>query len=251
MQKQNVGSTRIMKVNLSENNESKEKKTASPISIKGDKVSLNWGSVDMSKVIYTTVEPLFKGETVFIIGGGPSLNEFNWDLLKDKKVIAINRAYQFCKTAQVVYWTDGRFYQWNKDELDALTSKKYTIQPSANQIDVNVLKRGIRHGLETIPTTLAHGDNGGYAAINLAYHLGAKEIVLLGYDMGNINGESHFHDGYPVSITTDETYQNRFMAGFPSLFEELKKKNIKIWNASKISKLVGISRITIEQALRL
>jgi hypothetical protein len=249
-QPQSIGRTRIIKSNVGDNNESRTKAMNSPTVIPHEKVSLNWGKVDMSKVTYTKVEPLYKGQTVYIIGGGPSLKGFNWDLLKGKKVIAINRAYEFCK-AEVVYWTDGRFYQWNKDELDALTATKYTIQPSANQINVNVIRRGMRHGLETNPSMLAHGDNSGYAAINLAYHLGAKQIVLLGYDMGNVNGESHFHDGYQVSATTDDTYETRFMKGFPYLADMLKEKGINVWNVSPISKLTCFQRLTIEQALRL
>ena len=246
----NVGSTRIIKSPTSENKEGRIKNIISPTVIKHDGVSLNWGKVDMSKVVYTKVDPLYKGEIIYIIGGGPSLKDFNWDLLKGKRVIAINKAYQFYD-ADVVYWTDSRFYNWNKDELDALTAIKYTIQPSANQKDVNVIKRGMQHGLETNPSMLAHGDNSGYAAINLAYHLGAKQIVLLGYDMGNVNGESHFHDGYQVSATADATYENRFMKGFPYLADMLKEIGINVWNVSPISKLTCFQRLTIQQALRL
>ena len=249
-QPQHVGGTRIIKSHSSENNESRNKAMNSPTVIQHDKLSLNWGKVDMSKVMYTKVEPLYKGQTVYIVGGGPSLKNFNWDLLKNKKVIAINRAYEFCN-ADVVYWTDTRFYQWNKDELDALTATKYTIQPSANQINVNVIRKGMRHGLETNPSLLAHGDNSGYAAINLAYHLGAKQIVLLGYDMGNVKDSTHFHDGYKVTPTTDETYETRFMTGFPILAELLKEKGINVWNASPISKLTCFQKLTIQQALRL
>lgn len=247
----NVGTTRIIKSPASENGESRTANSNSPINIQRDKVTLNWGKVDLSKVNFTKVEPLYKGETIYIIGGGPSLSNFNWDLLKGKRVIAINRAYQFYKNSDVVYWTDGRFYKWNKDELDLVTALKYTIQPSPNQIGVNALKRGMRHGLETNPAMLAHGDNSGYAAINLAYHLGAKQIVLLGYDMGNISGESHFHDGYPVSATADETYEKRFMEGFPYMASLLKEHDVKVWNASSVSKLTCFPKLTIEQALRL
>ena len=32
-----------------------------------------------------------KDKSLFIVGGGPSLTEFDWELLKDKNVLVINR----------------------------------------------------------------------------------------------------------------------------------------------------------------
>ena len=66
-----------------------------------------------------------------------------------------------------------------------------------------ILKKGQKFGLESARDTLAHGNNSGYAAINLAVHLGAARIVLLGYDMGNDGKVSHFHEGYPPNATAE------------------------------------------------
>ena len=64
--------------------------------------------------IYAHVKPIWLDETVFIIGGGPSLKGFNWSLLAGKKTIAINRAIQFYPKADALYFTDGRVYSWYK-----------------------------------------------------------------------------------------------------------------------------------------
>ena len=201
----------------------------------------------------TSVQPIFRGKTCFIIGGGPSLSKIDWNQLAGKNTIAINKAFISYPNADVLYWTDSRFYSWYKNRIDQYKGIKYAIRFNATQNgEVQLLNRGIRFGLETRADTLAHGNNSGYAAINLAYHLGAKKIVLLGYDMGNVGGKSHYHEGYSATRTTsDEIYQKQFIPGFTFIANELKKKNIEVWNGCPTSKLTVFPRISLERALNI
>ena len=199
---------------------------------------------------YDTVKPLWLGETVYIIGGGPSLKGFNWQQLNTKKTIAINRAVQFYPNADAVYWTDARVYMWYKKDIDKFKGLKFTVKAASNYAGkVNVLKKGVKFGLEAKRDSLAHGNNSGYAAINLAVHLGAKRIILLGYDMGNEGSNSHFHDGYPVNATAENIYKNQFIPGFNILRELLYSKGIECYNASIHSKLDVFPKIDMIRAL--
>lgn len=201
---------------------------------------------------FSTVQPIWKGETVFVIGGGPSLSNFNWESLRNRKVIAVNKAFLNCPWAGAMFWTDSRFYQWYKDDINNFSGLKYTIRPKDYYpSNIDVLRKGARFGLETSPSALAHGNNSGYAAINLAYHMGAKQIILLGYDMGNDGKRSHYHEGYPVNPTSDKTYKEQFIPGFESLHSVLSQKGIPVWNASPHSKLDVFPKITITKALTL
>ena len=203
--------------------------------------------------MYSKVTPIWKGDTVFIIGGGPSLKGFDWSSLIRKKTIAINKAIQSYPNPNVLYWTDGRVYTWLKNDIDSYKGLKYTLRRGAHYDNTNsqvhVLKRGRKFGLETALDTLAHGNNSGYAAINLAIHLGAKRIILLGYDMGSDGTESHFHDGYPINATSHKIYKEQFMPGFDLLAQELKGSGIQVFNASPTSKLIAFPKISIEKAL--
>ena len=204
----------------------------------------------MDNLVYDNVEKIWDKETVYIIGGGPSLQGFNFNHLLGSNVIAINKAIFYYQMAQVLYWTDCRFYTWYKNDIDNFKCSKYTIKPQSNYAsDVKLLKRGVAHGLEESNDTLAHGNNSGYAAINLAYHLGAKRIILLGYDMGRDGEKSHFHDGYPSRPTRDGVYSEQFLPMFQSLNESLKKKGVNVMNASPYSRLQVFPKITHEQAL--
>ena len=80
-----------------------------------------------SKVKYSTVPKLFPQETIYIIGGGPSLKNFNFKTLIGKKTIAINKAIIYHPTADILYWTDGRFYTWFKNEVDNFKGLKFAI----------------------------------------------------------------------------------------------------------------------------
>jgi len=199
-----------------------------------------------------SVPPIWQGETCFIIGGGPSLTGLDWNLLGGKKTIAINKAFLSHPNADVLYWTDNRFYSWHKTEIDLFAGQKYTIRHNHNHgPGIKLLNRGMRFGLETRSDTIAHGNNSGYAAINLAYHFGVKRIILLGYDMANVGGKSHFHDGYPTRTTPDEVYQKQFIPGFKVLADGLKSKGIEIWNACPGSKLTVWPRISLAQGLNM
>ena len=198
------------------------------------------------------VDPIWAGETVYIIGGGPSLTDFNWDWLAGKKTIAINKAILSYPNADVLYWTDSRVYSWHKNEIDKFKGLKYTIRDHVSySSDSKILRKGPKFGLEESRDTLCHGNNSGYAAINLAYLFGAKKIVLLGYDMRNDGTRGHYHEGYPVPVTGDNIYRDQFIPGFKILAEILKEKKVEVYNASMNSMLTVWPKISFEQALAL
>lgn len=207
---------------------------------------------DWSKVKFHSVKAKWKGETVFIIGGGPSLKDFNFNSLKSKRTIAINKAILTYPQADVAYWSDSRVYNWYKGDIDNFKGDKYTMKPYGPLTkDIRILKNCGKIGLELDPTGIRHGNNSGHAAVNLAYHLGASTIVLLGFDMRNVGGESHFHDGYPTRKTRDAVYEKNMIPEFYSIAEDLKKRNVTVINACPGSALTYFRKMTIKQALLL
>ena len=197
---------------------------------------------------YTYIDPIFLGDTIYIVGGGTSLKGFNFDLLKDKTVIAVNKAFLHLPFAQVLYWSDTRFFEWHGKEIGEFSGIKVTCRPQPKRGDViNLLNTG-KTGLETMSYGLRDGGNSGYAAINLAYHLGAKKIVLLGFDMQTNGKETHWHEGYSSTADTG-TMERLMIPNFDSLVEPLEKRKVKVYNASPISKLTCFDKISIEEAL--
>lgn len=220
------------------------------VEIRKEKRGTRVGGFDWSKIKFTRIEPKWKGETAFIIGGGPSLNDFNFKVLDDKRTIAINKAFLYYSNADILYWTDSRFYSWYKKDIDNYKGDKYTVKPYGNlKNDIKIIKNTGKAGLEYDPSGIRHGNNSGHAAINLAYHLGVKRIVLLGFDMQNIKGVSHFHDGYPVRSTRDEVYKKSMIPYFIAISEDLKRKKIEVINACPTSALTLFKKLPIDKVL--
>lgn len=200
----------------------------------------------------TDIEPFFLGETIFIVGGGPSLKDFNFELLKNRVVIAVNKAFLYLPFAQALYWSDSSFYDSFKKEIHEFKGIKVTKNPSPKAEDIiNVVETG-REGLELEPNGIRNGGNSGYAAINLAYHLGAKKIVLMGFDAKNgAGGNSHWHDGYGKKGASDEVMQRNWLPHYSSIVNALEERRVKIYNTSILSEIKEIEKITYTEALAL
>lgn len=210
------------------------------------------------RLILNPVQPVFKQKDVFIVGGGNSLQNFNFDLLKDKCVITINRSFIHVPFAQVLYFSDYRFYMWASgkmgddneliDNFKKYKGKIYTISNKiSNDERISVLINSGKTGFDTINGKLKHGGNSGYAAINLAYHLGAKRIILMGYDMKKLKGKLHFHNGY-ISKQNELVYK-RFVAPYELLSKMTTDLGLPIYNTSLESDLPYFQKVKLEKFL--
>lgn len=198
---------------------------------------------------------IFEGQPVFIVGGGPSLRGFDWERLRDKNVIAINRAYEVVPQAAVLWWSDARFWRHHRDGITGHRAPyKATCTTGyfpEDEVPSWVFQYGMTgvSGFDTDPTHLRHGNNSAYAAQHLAAHLGAKLEILLGVDMRHgPKGESHFHEGHGFQHL-EETLTNYMAPYFKSLQEPLAERGVAVLNASVDSALTVWPRCTIDAGL--
>ena len=193
------------------------------------------------------IEKIWNDDVVYIVAGGPSLKGFDWAKLDGKKVIAINRAFSYLPNADVLYFSDTRFYEWYRDDIEKFKGLKYTISNKIKSTTVKSLKRGHETGMHTDGYTLSHGNNSGYAAINLAYMLGAKVIILLGYDLNTIK-TVNFHDGYNIE-QQNNVYKNEFIPPYLSLPRLFKRLGVLCYNANQDSELNCFPKCSLDFAL--
>lgn len=200
-------------------------------------------------VMATQVERLFPGETIAILGCGPSLNADDVNYLRGKvRVIAINAAHKLAPWADVMYAADAKYWAHVKGAPN-FTGPKYSIDANSGKwhsVGVKVLKIAGSQGLSLDPTMLAMGANSGYQSVNLAVHLGAKRILLLGYDMQKVFGREHFTNDYPAP--TSSPYQV-FLRHFASIVEPLKKVGVSVINCTPRSALTVFPRMPLREAL--
>lgn len=130
-------------------------------------------------------QPVFLNEEVYIIGGGPSLKDFDWSLLRGLNTIGCNDAYTLgSEICNCCIFGDIRWWEKHKEALENYNGEIYCIEP---RLFSKQLPERIKHvrryasGLQI--DGVGWNGNTGFAAINLAILFGSKKIYLLGFDM--------------------------------------------------------------------
>jgi hypothetical protein len=151
-------------------------------------------------ISFWDVPETWPGETVVIVGGGPSLKGYDWNELsqfKEKtsaRVIGINDAFRHGSMIDICFFGDDSWWLERRQLLTEFKGLCVSLLPCNKDAKprppwVKMLRRcagkpfGItnakRHGRDT----LAFNANSGTAAVGLAILLGCKKIILLGFDM--------------------------------------------------------------------
>lgn len=201
------------------------------------------------------VEPIFAGRTVAVLASGPSLTRADAQAVHAAgwPIVAVNNALQAAPFADVHYWTDVRWYwwygqaRWYRDfqgicacmEAWDIVERDPRLRPLINHH---------REGLSFVPGRICNGASSGYAAINLALQLGARRVVLLGFDMKpDDTGRTHFHEAHPTP-TRPEVY-GLMLKYFPTMTGELKARGLEVINATPNSALTTFPQRTLSDLI--
>lgn len=198
---------------------------------------------------------MWPGETVVCLGGGPSLTQAQADFVHGvwragrARVIAINDSYRLAPWADALYACDARWWDWHKGAPEFEGLKVSQDERLAETYpEVRRLTTTGGDGFDPNPAHLRTGKNGGYQAIHLAVHLGARRIVLLGYDMKQTGGRSHWHEGHPVP-NTEQVYARVMLPHFETLLRPLDLLGVEVLNATPGSALEVFPTARLEDVL--
>lgn len=215
---------------------------------------------------------VWKNKRCFLLGGGPSLKNFNFTLIENELVIGVNKSFiRFNTTAN--YIADMSLHDFLVCPTD--DSKQLELQRLWNSY------QGIKVVLQ-VPGKYSYGEkvyvvrriegecvsidlnqgihpgkNSGLGALMLAVALGANPIYLLGYDFkveidSRTNIErTHWHEGY--SHQTGRTLQRKlvkFVDEFNHFAPEFERLGINVINLNSLSALKCFPFNTIENILR-
>jgi hypothetical protein len=216
------------------------------------------------------------GETIFCLGNGPSLNQQNLGLLDGKIVLLTNRAFRLLDRFQpgIAYNVVGDTHGFNKIG-DSLMARPETAFVSCHSLYAYALKREYcsdKH-LYLMPAYKWQRNAGtiqpqvlpaigfsrditqriylGYSvifhAIQIAYYLGARRVVMVGVDM-NYTGDPA--KDYAIArndvphATMDYDVQAKPM--FEFFVRELKRLNVEFLNATLGGRVDCVPRVTLE-----
>lgn len=148
---------------------------------------------------YWTPTPLFAGQTVFILGGGPSLASTDLEAVDPARSIAVNVAGELLPRTAVLF---SRCATWCEGNVDLLRGwpglavvTRARLAAKAPNVKIVAMERR-----DTFPApghhAIRYGRSSGHAAVSLAVAMGARRIVLLGFDCRPVDGRTNWHDRY-------------------------------------------------------
>lgn len=205
----------------------------------------------------------WEGKPCFVVGGGPSLNGFDWSLLKGKRSIGVNLAFtkfeptlNFSMDTRFLNWLlQGKYGQAAKEKFERLRAYKvwlatYELSLPGEIFVVRVYK-SYRNGLVafTFDMTegIGHGNNSGYAALNLAVCLAANPIYLLGFDCKHEGKRSHWHKGHPIAQSP--SIAKSFIGYFDKQAPRIRAKGFRVINLNPDSALNCFRKIPVKEVL--
>jgi hypothetical protein len=189
-----------------------------------------------------TVPLAWPGETVFMIGGGPSVAGQDLRAIAGRgRVIAVNSAgVETCPRAGIVpdyiFSMDGRWLRHHEKALRAGSSAVVTCSSAVRWPGLLLLERRNPPGLteDRRAVTCQHTSMSG--AINLAGHLTgwSGRLVLIGVDgRTDPRGVTHHHTPHPWRSRAGCWDKHR--RDFASLAPVLKARGVAVLNASPVS----------------
>ena len=197
---------------------------------------------------WTTTET-WKGEDVCIIGGGPSLEDFDWSLLEDENTIGCNMAFKLGeKVCKLCIFGDARWFDVFEKELVQYKGIVFTNVPSLSKSRKSWLWTMPREMRGLHKTALGWNGNTGASAINLALILGVKTIFLLGFDMClSDEGKPNWHDR--IIQKPNKSAYPKFVEQYGRVAVDLEKKfpGRKVINVTKDSNLEVFPKIDADE----
>ncbi len=195
---------------------------------------------------------------IYIIGGGYSLLNFDFNKLKHVTTIAVNKSFSYVPNLDYFITMDFTALKKIKPIEGSKATKIFIAnfnKPYLQEKDGKIMdtRFGLIYKLEDFDMIIkSHresgigftfkdfrsGNNSGFCALQLAIALGYKEINLLGIDLNVVN-QTHFHGGYGESVEKFNKKLEQYYNSFASAIA-LIPPDIQIYNCSNSSRLKNL-----------
>ena len=164
-------------------------------------------------------------------------------------VMVVNNTHELIPNAQAMYACDLQWWERYESATRAFRGSKWTSdKQAARRYALHHINRSSGNGLCTERNCIYSGGNGGYQAINLVYHLGAKKIVLLGFDMHRNEG-GHWHGEHEGMISAPDSHVRGWVPAFDALAHDLRALGVSVVNATPGSALQCFPRSELRDCL--
>ncbi len=165
------------------------------------------------------LKDIHRGERCFIIGNGPSLRQTDLSKLRNERTIGMNRIFlmfpELDFTPSYYACVNDLVIEQSAEEIAKLTMPRFIgwrgrkwVKPAENQSYIYTTYSGPRFATDA-SGRIWEGGTVTYTSLQLAFHLGFKQVVLIGVDHNYVtqgkpnatvvsqgDDPNHFHPGY-------------------------------------------------------
>lgn len=199
-------------------------------------------------------EPILAGKKVFLLAGGPSLTPDVAARLRNRCRIAINSSCLIAPDADVLFFTDNGWYDNHAAIVRDWPGIVVTLSIGAKRALPDKLRRFSVRWMEGFPrpgdVDIKMGRSSGHTAISVAYAMGCRDVVLVGYDMRVVDGREHHHtdylDGHPRDLNQ---YERDFLPAFKGWNAAAEAVGLRVRNATPGSALHEFPMVDLDVIL--
>lgn len=188
-----------------------------------------------------------------ICGAGPSMARVDLNVLRrfrSWRVMVVNCTFRLLPDADALYAGDLQWWERYGHEATRFAGEKWTRdEHAAIRYGLRRVVRRDEKGLCRDRGHVNSGGNSGYQAVNLAYHFGARKIVLLGFDMHRQAG-GHWHGEHVGMLSAPASHINVWRREFDALAFDLRAEGVKVVNATEGTALTCFPQAPLAEALR-
>jgi hypothetical protein len=213
---------------------------------------------------YDELPILWDGADVWIIGGGPSLRNFDPRILDGCNVVATNEAFEMFPEADALVFADVGWWQRRHEAV----LDKFGVNGGLGLIigrgpyrqvyrQQGALCIAFKSGLDwSEDRRMLGGNNSGLIAINAAWLMGAKRCYLLGFDNKSLQVgkemRTNYHAKYPKVNGTrfQARYREQFGPAFARAAKEMERCGLEVVNCTPDSALECFPKRRMEECLQ-
>jgi len=209
-------------------------------------------------------KPFWDDKPVAIVGGGPSLIDFDFEKLRGAHVLAVKGSIFDIPWADAGFGLDmPRYHEW-RDKLANVQSRVYWAVPE-DQMEktgpppsknVTFLKRLNGENMSDDPGEIYGGGTSGFGALQIALHKRATKVILFGYDYDGAydaqgttaafrHNDKHYEKRRAQSWANWDAWARHFSVYVPYLNQE----GISVLNACPASAITCFQKVTLEDGV--
>lgn len=193
------------------------------------------------------------GQTVVVIGGGPSLADVDLDVLRGVRFIVANSACRIVRPIaterDILFFHDN---SWAASHPDLIADWPGPVCTSNRHAKARLGDRVRRVSTATLAERMGAaldyvGASSGHTAACLVAVMGAARLVLVGFECQLVDGRSHAVSDYTQHDIP--AYQERFLPGWARLAPAFARMSVDVVNSTPGSAIPDFPLVDLSEVL--